>query len=107
MQDPECTLVTCNSTHQRQSNIDYLQRLESFQHDLSQIFRMLALSLKELKYENASRNRSCNPGYYDSRLKGKVYEAYHQDVQIFCYEFGSTLPPSAPTEAGQHQTTQS
>ena len=76
----QCRLIDLN-------HIDYLGRLESLNSDLSKIFHILGIPLKDIEAKNVSSGRIHYHAYYDKALIEKVYQLYRRDIQIFDYDY--------------------
>lgn len=86
-------LDTCNNHFRRQchvidlNEVNYIGRLENFEADLSEIFKMLGLPKVEIPHKNKSVNRQSYQEYYTASTRQKVERMYRKDLQLFGYSF--------------------
>ncbi len=70
------------------NEVDYLARVETFEYDLSSIFRKIGINNFELTVKNVRKGRTHYRDYYSGNLEEKVYRIYEKDIQLFGYTYG-------------------
>ena len=86
-------LGTCNRHFRHQhklidlNEIDFLGRMESFNRDLGDVFRILDLPLKKVPLKNKSEHSGNYHSFFTKETKSKIFEMYKKDIQIFGYTY--------------------
>lgn len=68
-------------------DLDHLGRLETFRHDLDQIFAILGIEGSRSEPRNVSSQRDHYRDYYTEETSREVGRIYRRDIQIFGYEY--------------------
>jgi hypothetical protein len=83
----------CDSHYASQSSLidlnelDYLARMETFEHDIGNIFEDIGIRNFDLTVKNISKKRTHYTEYYTDDLREKVGEIYKKDIQLFGYKY--------------------
>jgi len=86
-------LDTCNVHFRRQcrlidlNDVDYIGRLENFEKDLSEIFKILGLSMVKIPHRNKSVGKLPYQEYFTNATQQKFEKLYRKDLQLFGYSF--------------------
>lgn len=89
----EFDLDTWNSHFRKQSRlidlneVNFIGRLENFNDDLRQIFKILNLPLDQIPNMNRTPNRDNYRSYYTENSKRLIEKMYQKDIQLFGYTF--------------------
>lgn len=84
---------TCNRHIRSQSAlidlnmVDYIGRMETFDHDARHVFKRLGLPEKEIARKNVTAKPVSYQECYSEHMAEKVSHIYRRDVQIFGYQF--------------------
>lgn len=76
----QCRLIDLNE-------VNFIGRMEHFDEDLKEIFRILELPEVQIPVKNKSRRDSDYRSYYTDDTRGMVSEMYRKDIQVFGYAF--------------------
>ena len=77
---PQVSLIDINE-------IDYLVRMETFESDLTDLFRIIGLNTIKIYSKNRTRSRSHYSQYYTEETIELVRGIYKKDIQVFGYQF--------------------
>lgn len=69
------------------SNIDFLGRMERFDHDLQNVLTRLGVATPSVPKENTSSRSGDYRAPYTPELAGRVAQIYERDISIFNYAF--------------------
>lgn len=89
----ELDLDTCNRHFRSQNKlidlneIDFIGRMESFNEDLKEVFRILGLPDTPIPVRNKSNQKSSYHTYYTDDTKQIVSDMYRKDIQLFGYTY--------------------
>lgn len=73
------------------NELDYVGRMESFEHDCHEIFTTLGLSTGEIVHKNRSPVSGQNyHRFYTEETAALIAEMYRKDIQLFGYRFNPT-----------------
>ncbi len=76
----QCKLIDLNE-------VEFVGRLENYNKDLMQVFRILGLPLVDIPNENITINRDDYRSYYTENTKRMAEKMYRKDIQLFGYSF--------------------
>lgn len=86
-------LDTCDHHFRRQcrlidlNEVDYIGRLEHFDEDLKEVFRILALPEVTIPHKNRSQKQVNYHSYYTDDTRRMIEKMYQKDIRIFGYTF--------------------
>ena len=69
------------------NELNYLIRMESFEKDVTRVFRDLGINEFKLEIRNRTKNRKHYTHYYTNESRKKVEKIYEKDIRILGYNY--------------------
>ncbi|AFT68011.1 sulfotransferase family protein [Cycloclasticus sp. P1] len=69
------------------SSIDFIGRMESFEEDLDEVFKLIGVNHQTLTIKNVTKSRKDYQAYYTDTDIERVFQLYKKDIRLFGYDF--------------------